>query len=249
MTRSEGSARLKEVAEYRAAHRTLRIGAIGSLIFGGLTLAIALAGPRDPFLTTVGAILIATGAWGFLAPRPIGIVLDGLTLVTVGGYNFAAFMMALLGERVPAAELWGTIGALQFALGVHGLARLLQYGGAFRPAAGADELRDLEAIMADIRKAPLMASPEIIEISVRGLRNRTWRVSLEPDAVVILSGGGARVCEAGAFDIDVIDDVADPRPVRIYTGTSVRRGSMSPESLERYRQWKQDDDLPEALAA
>jgi hypothetical protein len=253
MARAEDFAPLKEIAEYRAAHRLLRRGAIGSLVFGGLTLGIGLSGAYDSFLTGVGAVLICTGVWSFFTPRPIGIVIDGIALVTVGGYNLSTLAVAMLGQWVPGGGLWGVVGVLQFVLGVHGFARLLQLGGVLRTQPTEAELREFDEIAVGVWNGPSEAFPFVIELAVDGFRSAAgWKVCLDPEEVIIVSSGGAQVhvCERDSFDIEVGDEAtAEGRTVKIRVGAKERRGTIDQASLERFHAWKSDAAMPQEAAA
>jgi hypothetical protein len=246
--------RLQEVADYRTVRQTLRGGAIGSLVFGGLALLLGLVSPMDPILAGVGAVLVGTGLWNFFAPRPTGIIVDGLTLVMVGVYNLAdVFIGAAQGQSGAGSGVWAKLGVFQIIWGVQSFWRFFQFREAFKTPATGAELLELDGMAKELWKARVKDSSDTIELNVSGLHAKKWKVRLEPEAALMATQGGLELRLCGRDELDIEDTgkamLSKTRNVKLRIGAKESKGSMSPESFERFRQWKHGVSIPRAIAA
>lgn len=246
--------RLQQVADYRTVRKTVRGGAIGSLIFGGLALAAGLISPMDVILVGVGAILLGTGVWNFFAPRPTGIIVDGLTLIMVGGYNLSGILVSVThGGAAPAAGLWVKIGLFQIIWGAASFWRFMQYRDAFKAPPTGAEMLELNGIATDVWKTRVKESTDTIDFIVSGFRATRWKAHLEPEAAVIVTNRGAevRVCGKDAFDVVDLGKtmLGKTRKVEFRVSGKAWKGTIGPESLERFQQWKTGVVVPQPYAA
>lgn len=246
--------RLQEVADYRTVRKTLRGGAIGSLVFGGLALFAGLAAPMDLILTGVGAVLVGTGFWNLLSPRPTGIIVDGATLVMVGVYNVSSvFIGAAQGDSGAGGGLFVKLGVFQVIWGVQSFWRYFQFRDAFKAPATGTELLELDGIAAGLWKSKVKDSSDTIEFVVSGLHAKKWKAQLQPEAALMATEGGAELRLCGRDQLDIEDTgkamLSKTRNVKLRIGAKELKASMSPESFERFRAWKLGVSIPRALAA
>ncbi|OGF22401.1 MAG: hypothetical protein A2V63_10045 [Candidatus Eisenbacteria bacterium RBG_19FT_COMBO_70_11] len=246
--------RLQEIADYRTVRKTLRAGGIGSLVFGALGLIGGLIPPVDFVLTAVGAALVGTGIWNILAPRPTGIIVDGLSLLMVGVYNIANVTVSVAqGETGGGSGLWIKLGIFQIVWGVQSFWRFVQFRDAFKSPATDAELLELDGMASQLWKAHEKDASDVIEFAVSGLRAMKWKCRLDPEYAFLATTGGAevRVVSKDLFDIEdagkVLIGKSHKAVFRI--GAKTLKGTIKPESLARFQQWKIGMSLPIPIAA
>jgi hypothetical protein len=254
MITHDRSKRLQEVADYRTVRKTLRGGGIGSAVFGGLGVGLGLVSPTDPILVAVGAVLLGTGLWNIFAPRPQGIILDGLTLVMVGVYNVAGvFLNIAQGESGAGGGIWVKLGVFQIIWGIQSFWRYAQFRNAFTTSVSGTELLELDTMATALWKSRAKDTDTIVEFDVSGLRAARWKVRLDPDMVLLATEGGAEVRVSSRDAIEIEDRgkvmLGKSRKATIRIGAKTLKGTIKPESLQRFQQWKGGFVLPEAIAA
>jgi len=239
--------RLQQVADHRMARKTLRTGAIGSVIVGSLSLILGFMPPMDPIACAVGAVLLGTGLWNITRPQPAGIVIDGLTLILVGAYN----ILGAFGGG--GAGLWVKLGAFQLYWGVQGIMRYTRFRGAFAFAPQDAEVRQLDEMVRSIEKAKVKESTDTIEFTTTGLHARLWRGRLTDTGALLVTIGSHEALVVGKHEFDV-----EPGG-KVVLGNNLKatftikgkayKGSISPQSLERFQSWKMGTSIPLAIAA
>lgn len=245
--------RLQEVADYRTVRKTLRGGAIGSIIFGALAVFAGLLAPIDPVLTAVGAVLVGTGLWNAFSPRPTGIIVDGVSLWVVGLYNIGSVVMSASQGDTSGAGLWVKLGVFQLIWGGQSFVRFVRFRNAFKSPATGAELLELDEMATGVWKAKVKDTQDTIEFVTTGFGPVKWKARLDPDCALLVTGRGAEVRLVRREALDVEDTgkamFSRTRKVKVQAGPHTWKGTMSPESLRRFQQWKTGVTLPEALAA
>lgn len=246
--------RLQEVADYRTVRKTLRAGAIGSLIFGALALISGVIPPLDLILAAVGLMLVGTGLWNIVAPRPTGIIIDGLSLMLVGVYNLLGVVLsAAQGEGTGGAGLWAKLGIFQMIWGVQSFWRFAQFRHSFHAPATGAEMLELDGMATQLWKAKEKDAIDVIEFDVAGLHATKWKCRLDSDYALLATQGGAevRVAAKDTFDIEESGKVfiGKSRKATFRIGGKTLKGTIKPESLARFQQWKTGVSLPLPIAA
>jgi hypothetical protein len=238
--------RLQKVADYHGARQTLRTGAIGSMIFGAIGLALAIVPPYEPVLGVVGAMLLGTGTWNSTRPRPAGIVIDGLTLILVGVYN-------VLGAFGAGVTVWAKLGIFQIVWGVQSISRYAQFRVALSEVPEAVELQQFQELAQAIRKAKTKESPDLLEFTTTGWHAKRWKARLTERAAIIACVGSheTHVVARERLEVTTQGKVMIGRDLKatITWGGKPHRGTMSPEGFERYQVWKGEAVLPQPIAA
>jgi hypothetical protein len=239
--------RIQRVADHRMALKTIRGVAIGSVIWGGVVLTIAMLPPLDLFTAALGVVLLATGSWNLTRPKPVGIVLDGLTICLVGVYNIGA---AFVGD---GGTGWAKLGVFQLIWGAQEIMRF----GKFREALAFEpqdtELQALDESIRAINKGKPKESPDLIEFTMSGLQAKLWRGRLMDDGAILVKRGTheAVVVRRHELEIQPGNKVMIGKEIKATFAIDgkTHKGTILPQSLERFQQWKHGSVIPAALAA
>jgi hypothetical protein len=239
--------RLQQVADYRMARKTLRGGAIGSVIFGSISLGLGFLAGFDLIAVGVGAALLGTGLWNLLKPQPAGIVIDGITLLLVGALNIStAFQGA-------GAGMWVKLGIFQLIWGVQGIRRYQQFRGALSFVPQDTEVRQLDEVAGSLQKAKVKDSEDVIEFVTAGMHARRWRGRLTESVALLMVQGTSEIYIAGKneFEVELNGKVmlSKDHKVKLKLKGKSYQGSFSPMSYERYQNWRTGARIPQALAA
>jgi hypothetical protein len=251
--------RLQQVADYRMARKTLRTGAIGSIIMGAIALGVgALA--LDWVPAAIGVVLLATGLWNITRPGPVGIIIDGLTLVLVGLSNIVGSVMpGLEGEGV--SSWWVKIGVVQLYLGGVGVMRFKEFRNALAFTPQDTELKALDDEIQAVEKVKIKESHDTIEFTTGHYKSlklsfeqtKIWRARFDEQGALLVQMGQNQAVFAAKHEFNI-----DPGK-KVMIGNSLNatftikgknhKGTLSPQNLERYQTWKLGTHIPRAIAA
>jgi hypothetical protein len=239
--------RLQQVADYRMARKTLRAGAIGSIVFGAISAGLGFMPPFDPIAVGIGAVLLGTGLWNLIKPQPAGIVIDGITLLLVGALNiFTAFQGA-------GAAMWVKLGIFQLIWGVQGIMRYQRFRGALAFVPQETEVRQLDEVAQSLQKARVKDSPDVIEFMTAGFQAKRWRGRLDESVAVLMVQGTSEITIANKNEFEVELNgkgmLSKDHKVKLKLKGKSYQGSFSPMSYERYQNWRAGATIPRALAA
>lgn len=250
MLAPDRSLRLQQVADYRTVRKTLRASAIISLVMGAITLLIAIAPPLDPVAALLGLVLLGAGAWNLARPRPTGILVDGASVIVVGVCNIA---WSILDLKSGGSGFWIKIGVFQLVLGGQAFWRYSRFRDAFRSPATEAELAELDGLVGTIWKSKVKESVDLIEFKVSGYHETPWKARLTDTLAILATDGGREVKVAARDEIDVAENgkvlIGRSLKATITVRGKAMKGTIPPESYERFQQWKTGVVLPRAIAA
>jgi len=240
--------RLQQVADHRMARKTLRNGAIGSIVFGALGVIFGLVQPVDPISVAVGAVLLTTGLWNLARPQPAGIVIAGATLILVGAYN----IFGALGGF--GAGLWVKMGIFQLFWGVQGIMRYRQFRAALAFSPQETEVQQLDELVRSIEKAQIKESNDTIEFTTTGFTYaKRWRGRLTDTGALLVVLRSHQVYVVGKQVLD-LEPSGNAMLSKNFKATftikgKTYKGQLSPQSLDRFRSWKMGASVPRPIAA
>lgn len=241
MDRSVPTSKLQKLADYRAARRTLRLIGTWSVLFGVISImAGSLWLPVDWVLTVLGATLMGTGGWNFLAPRPTSIVLDAVILLLVGAYNLIGAVLAVM-DGLPPSLGRALLGVLQVVWGVQRLKNLRQFASAFLERPTDREMQEIEETVAALRKATAKGSADTIEFTA-GLARRAWKARLTAEHAVFV-GVATSEFLVGTPSTVALAPRANENPggalhADLSVGTARLRIIIAAESLRLLEKWR-----------
>ncbi|HET6249620.1 MAG TPA: hypothetical protein VFE47_18170 [Tepidisphaeraceae bacterium] len=167
---------LQHAADYEVCKHNLRRSGIGDMIWGLVCCATGAMLFRysnlNSLLIMLGLGLVGVGFWITFHPSPIGMVVDGITLLVVAAWNLMVNAMDFIGPRSAQAAGFGPVVAFaQIFWGIH---RLQQYRR-FATAVGMQPSQATLAWFRELSKATLKAKPKKELNSIEFLR-RGWFV-------------------------------------------------------------------------
>lgn len=245
--------KLRRVANYRNARRTLRLAGMWSLLLGGFSIALgSLWSPVDWVLTTLGAALLGTGVWNMRAPRPTGIVLDAITLLLVGGYGLIGAVLAVFDGLPPAPHL-AVLGVCQIVSGIRRLGNLGQFADAFLQRPPDSDAGEIEQTIWAIRRALSGGATGVIEFTTSGVSRRPWKARFAGEHAIFveLEGPGLIVGARSTVTIVPLPGAA-PGPTcvaELACGGTRLRIALSADALHEYERWKGVSPLARPAAA
>jgi hypothetical protein len=239
---------LRQVAAYREVCESVRRKSTGSLIFGGIMLAIwyfALQGMQfTPFgLVYLGLALLelSVGLLNRVWPTAEGVLLDGLVLFAFGGWNVARaaliWFKLLPGGLNPVLLVFGIIWLLQ---GLQTIRSYFQLRRAMPATPTREHLRWFDGLVRELRDADPRDDPKAVAFPT------------EPFLTGKLLGDTAMFLDqSGAITITVRQDVnlervesSDPeRPPRGYLsidGSEFPPFKLSDVNWNNYVAWKRE---------
>jgi len=248
----DSASKLQKVADYRTVRRTLKRSGVWSILFGAVALVAGLGTPVDWVLMVLGAALLGTGTWNIAAPRPTGIILDGVTLLLVGAYNLIGTLLAAM-DGTHVSPHWGLTGMLQLYWGVQRIQSFRRFANAFLERPSDAEMQQIEETVGAIRKAKVKESTDIIEFKVEGIHRNVWKARLSGEDAVFVEAAGSDIL-VGTRDTVVITTrgkvmVGSALKADAAVGPVHLKGTISPDSYHLYEQWKTKTYIPKPIAA
>jgi hypothetical protein len=155
---------LKRVANYRQICKTLRASGTGSIVFGVIAIAVGVAtiriNPNNTILLVIGILLTVEGLWLVISPTPIGIIIDGVSLMLVGSWNVFISIMNMAIRAGTGA--WPVVGIFQFIWGLQSFGRYSRFSQMPREIPGASTIKRIDQIAKDILRTKPAQEPQVI---------------------------------------------------------------------------------------
>jgi len=248
-----GLAALQRAAQQALVHRDLRVAGIAGSIFGVLALLAAVMPPADPVLFAVGAIITVAALWNLTNPHPTGIILAGISLMIVGGYNITSGMLAAFAGRNPSV-FWQVLGFWQIVWGAQRLPRYRRFAGAFDTPCPPEERKSAWAMIADLRRANTRKRDDVVQLDVLGWMPMPLLIRLMPDGALCLVGADVdvRVVPREQISMQVMQEARFGRAyrVRMRLADRILVAIVRKDLHQRFEAWKGDAaEMPEAMAA
>jgi hypothetical protein len=237
---------LQRVANYRHVQKALKASGTGSIVFGVIAMVVGYTAmqhnPINVILFGIGVLLAAEGLWLVIAPAPIGIIVDGVSLMLVGTWNIWVTVMNMAAGR-PSAT-WGVIGVFQIIWGIQAFGRYSRFSKMPREQPAPVTLKRIDQIVRDITRAKMAQDPEVIDFQVKPFAGaQAWKGRLRSNHAVFVGPGGKDIIFART------KEVLFNREGKVLLGKTLKakfkiagrsfNGTISPESFARYEEWKQ----------
>ena len=188
---------LQHAADYEVCVRNLRRSGIGDIIWGLICCAIGgLLFNVNIFnigLILLGLILIGVGWWITFRPSPIGLVVDGITLLLVAAWNIMVNVLSVWGMRRGQTPALGpVVAAAQIFWGIHRLQTYPKFATAVAMQPSAATLGWFRALA----KATLKSKPKLdqtaLEFNRRGwFVYERWKGRLLPEMAIFVMKAGS----------------------------------------------------------
>jgi hypothetical protein len=227
---------LKKASDIRRLRGHLRPAGIGSIIFGILAVYLGVEFGKDnalnQFLIFLGIFLIAEGAWIIFKPRPAGMIMDGIALMIIGGWNLL-ISFAAIEEAGPFLVL----GIFQIGWGIQSIA---QYGKfkhveTYQPAPAL--LSEAKTLTDRVTKSNPKKVEDIIDFKGKKL---IWKAGLAANGAVLvqLPAGEAFFVAKEDFKIEKVLPKKKGFDISIEFDGQKFPGFISEEQLQKFESWK-----------
>lgn len=248
----DGSLRLQQVADYRTVKKTLRTSATISVVMGAITLLFALVPPASGVAAALGLVLLGAGSWNLARPRPTGILVDGASIIVVGLFNIVGEVLALQGGG-GGSGFWIKVGVFQLVFGGQAFWRYARFRDAFASPASDSELRQLDGMVTTMWKTKVKDATDVIEFTTTGFHAAMWKGRLTETGAVLATDGGREVRVAARDEFDIAEQgkvlIGKSLKATITIRGKAAKGTIPPESYERFQQWRTGVIVPRAIAA
>jgi membrane-bound ClpP family serine protease len=236
---------LRRAAAHLSLRRTLRPSGIGSLVFGGIAIAVGVPGmqvhPLNAVLVALGAFLVIEGVLVIASPSPGGIIIDGLAILMVGGWNIAISAMEAAGGGSPGFFMY--FGIFQLIAGVKRLADFRHFTSL--PAKPNERIMSsLNQMVKNVLKAKPKSDMSIVEFAAKEKTGQVfWRGKMLDDAAIFVRRAARQdIALAEKEEVNIIRQkgptVRKKIPVSCQVGKDMMYGTMAPEHFARYESWK-----------
>ncbi len=247
---AENIGELRRAAAHLSLRRTLRPSGIGSLIFGAIAIAVGVPAmnlhPLNAVLVALGAFLVIEGVLVIASPSPGGIIIDGLAILMVGGWNIAITALeAAEGAGSPGFFMY--FGIFQLIAGVKRLADFRHFTSL--PAKPDEQVMSrLNQMVKSVLKAKPKHDMSVVEFTAKEKSGQViWRGKLLDDAAIFVRRAARQdIALAEKEEINIIRQKGPPvrkkTPVSCQVGENMMYGTMAPEHFARYESWKRKDN-------
>ena len=240
----------QQAANYRLAQRSLGGSWIGSLIFGGLAIWLGFTGlainPLNVILLILGICLLTTGLVVLFTRRPWAIILESLGLIGIGVWNlFISMTPAPAATQEGGTNFFGMMGLMQVIWGFQGLWRYWERRHLPQQPPPPEAIQQLEAIVDGIVKGKTAEEDDMVEFETKTLSgSQVWKGRLMQNGAVFVEGQGDDIlfCDRTAVKVDDQGKgfLSKLHKARFRLGNRKRTGTISPEYLVRFTDWRSD---------
>ncbi|MFB3896660.1 MAG: hypothetical protein ACE14V_10200 [bacterium] len=236
---------LQRICNYRYVRKTLKPAGIGSIIFGVIAIVMGFTGiadnPINAILGFIGLFLFVEGIWIIFAPKPMGMIVDGIALSILGVWNIMVTIAnAANGE---SHGFFAILGLMQIAMAVQSFKMYKRCSVMPMVIPTEETLKKLDELAKSIAKSEVKDQPDMIEFQIIGFRNRQiWKGKLESDSAIFAEGSGQDVIFAKKNEVELVNNgkvmVGKSLNMQFKTKDRILKGTIKPESFDRFTAWK-----------
>ncbi|MCK4272904.1 hypothetical protein KAX22_09645 [bacterium] len=236
-------AELQKASDYRLMHKFLRPGAIGSIVFGVIAIALGFAwidkNPINIILALIGIFLFVEGILVLIAPAPKKIIAAGLALLLVGGWNISITIYNI--SAGGKSFFWAILGFWQIIWAFQAFGRYRRFSGLSPEKPSEEYLKWIGEVVKSVKKAKVTESDDIIEF--RMLKDHSnWKGKLLRQGAIFVEVRERDVLLAKTEDIQFVPQgkgCGGTSEVSFQIANRTGTGEIPPESFEKYEAWKQ----------
>jgi hypothetical protein len=197
---------LNQAAEFAAGAKLLRTNGITDIILGALflVLGVAMLGaagvgqiPTSSSIwfplafTALGAILLATGLWTYLRPGPTAMVVDGVVLFLLFGFNLVLHARDFQDGKRPGVFSF-LILIILFSAGMSRFRNVKRFKQAAETPLSTATIQWLQRLQKDVARAKSATDPALVTFTATGWPPVSFRGRLLEGLAVGLINGKLR---------------------------------------------------------
>lgn len=236
---------LQKIADCRMMSKTLRRSGGWSIFFGALAILMGFQGLQfnvlNAVLMLIGVAMVVEGLTNVIRPTPLGILTDGFSFLLVAGWNaFIGVLEAMAG--VPEAGRTLVLAVVQIGIAIY---RFKMYGRikdayAIRPTP--EHIAAIDRFVSEISKAKA-DEPGIVQFQTSSFpKAQNWKGKLHGDLAVLVDLQGHDILFAHRDELEITQPkkrmLGKTLHVAFVLKGRTMKGTISPESFEKYSQWK-----------
>ncbi len=241
----------QRTADFSVVAKGVKSSGIAATLFGVIALFLALLPPMSIALLVLGVVLSFAGIWNLTKPNPIGIVLTGVCLVLVGGYNIVSSILAA-GSGSSGFVGWPVLGVWQMVWGFQSFARYRRFANAFANPPADPARRQMDQMLDELRKANPKQHRDVVEFTAKAFTPQHVKVRLMAEGALCLvnAGDDVHVLPRERFDLQLLKDAPFGNvKARANLGGNVYEATMKREHFDRFSEWKSGAVSPLRRAA
>lgn len=237
---------LERTANYRVLCKMLRPAGIGSVVFGLIALATGMASlsesSANAILAAIGCFLLVEGMWIIAAPRPLGMITNGLSLIGVGGWNIYV-TFANVASGAGTGTVFATLGIWQIIWGVQSIRRFTRFPRDSGKVPSDEALKLVDDLVKSVANASPDLNSNIVSFSVPGYPSKKiWKGKLTPEWALFVEGSGRDIVFAKPEGVNFTERrkayIGKAVKASFQIGSRSLKGSLYPDSLTKYQLWK-----------
>jgi len=241
----DDSSSLIKAADYKVVNSHLRPASFGSIIFGLIAIVLgasmAKENPINAFLVVIGIFLFIEGIWLLTSPGPKGLVVDGIALIILGVWNIlVTFANASSGGE--SIGFFFVLGVWQIIWGFQSFGRYKRFSYLAGEKPSKESLEKLEEVVQGIMASSYRTSADIVEFKVKtAIKEWNWKGKLMDDVALFVAGKKAIIpVRRDEVKLTLKGESSGLRPHKgtLRLGKQKIVGTISRESLDRFREWK-----------
>ena len=206
--------------------------------------------PLNAVLVALGAFLVIEGVLVIASPSPGGIIIDGIAILMIGGWNIAiSAMEATAGGGSPGFFMY--FGVFQIIAGVKRLADFRHFTN-LPEKPGDEAVSRLNEMVKNVLKARPKSDMSIIEFAAKEKSVQvSWRGKMLDDAAIFIRKAARQdIALAEKEEVNIIRQKGPPVrkkiPITCQVGKDMMYGTIAPEHFARYESWKRKGTGSEA---
>ena len=243
---------LQKISDCRLMTKMLKKSGGWSIAFGALAVFLGYQGLQfsiaNAILMGIGGLMVVEGLSNVIRPTPAGVLTDGISFLVVAGWNVYVGVLELM-AGMPEATRTFIFVIVGISIAVRRFNIYPRFKRAYAAKPTAEHIAALDRFVNEITKA---TSDEegIVEFQTKGFTNQqNWKGTLRGDVAVLLDRMTQDLLFLHTDELEITSQgkkmLGKTLNASFRLKGSNMKGTISPESLQKYERWKQSvSDAP-----
>jgi len=241
---------LQQAADYRRGIRLMAASGKSDLIWGALCVGLACLLYRIHYFATslfiLGALLVIVGLWLKIKPTPSAMLADGTMLLILAGLNAWRYVYAMSHPRT-AFESQRSIYIWVFVITVLGaimrFRRYKSFAAASASPPSRETIRWLDEMHRMLKLTSAASSDTMIRFDSTTFPPMSFKAQLLPDlAICLVNQTQLRFHPKSDITLKPLKKSGKKIKAEARLGDKTAKGLIIPPLLERFNQWKNEEE-------
>lgn len=236
---------LKKAGDSRMIQKLLRPAAIGSIVFGVIAVVLGVQGakhlPINIVLALIGMLLFIEGIWCAAAPKPVGLVVDGIALIILGVWNILV-TFSNISSGAQGMSGFIILGIWQIIWGIQSMKRYKHYSYLSGVTISPESVQNLNDMANNIKEASVSGDESIMEFQIKTLFKRTSLKGKLIEGMILFVGPKREffMDEISKIKIKPLKAGSTANPMRASLNIAgiTLLGEITQESMDRFQRFK-----------